>query len=266
MLKTRCVSTHPSDFSTEDVNEYIRDTLQIAREARDVPGILDKREDSQEELERIAFLSKALPLLQNMKNHPFAQNQNVDIVRQGLDTIVPFRGESCVGDRMTCCGSCSRMCFGRCVQDILNTISMKAFNIYVGITSREEATAVERACFDVLMWPNATYSTLNTAMQGVISENRKKGVRHCADYAPYLPRNGNHYVNVNKETGKIDYVDWPGSGLCPYCMPSTTYYRYSDATRAQRAQRAIQRGEEYQKRMDGTRKRGRPRKDESINR
>lgn len=265
MQRNKCISGHKEFHTVDEVDEYIYEVICHAIEVRNIPGILEHKEDDWEEIQRIKTLTGGLPLLKNMRDHPFVQANKEDIttVRIGLDTIVPFRLKNCPQGPLTCCGMCTRMCPYRCVQDVLNKISTYAYSVYVGLVSREEASAKERVCFDLLMNPETAYSTLCKASDDLYyAETQSKTLNPKGmDYAPTINRR-----DYDKETGEIPYVDWPDSGLCPYCVPPTTTIRVSKSSRERRREAAIRRSEKYRAKMDGEVKRGRPRKDEPRDR
>lgn len=253
--RSKCISMHKGDLTFDDAAEYVSEVLQHAREVRSTPGILEPKENDWEEVERLKTLAGGLPVLSNLRYHPFVQGQDLEVIRQGFDTIVPCRIGSCSRSTMLCCGVCIYPCVNRCALDVLHKVCMYAYNIYMGTISREEATAKERACFDIIMAPNTTYRKL------VNSVSDLGDLRW--DYAPQIDK---YDRKVDSETGQILYTEWPNAGLCPYCIPATTVVRTSETTRAKRAENAIRKSEEYNRRISREVKRGRPRKGESRTR
>lgn len=143
---------------------------------------------------------------------------------------IPFRGGECSYTRK-CCGTCTRKCYRRCIQDCLHRLWI--WNQMVQSTPAEERDRIPLAIrlivnqrFDNhrhLSWcvGEILNQSSNPAMKAYIKQTGERlGVN---DYSPAViidPSTGRRMVD--KTTGEIKLVDWPESGLCPYCLPRVT--------------------------------------------
>ena len=159
----------------------------------------------------------------------------VDLVNAG-NTLedIPFRVQPC-SRSLRCCGSCSRRCYNRCLQDCLhrlymwkklyeNTPENERSNLPLNVrmivkqkfTTREDLSWVVG---DILSRStNSKLDDFMTASKLYTYQNPYK-----VDYAPTPqidPETGKRMVELG--TGKIKYLEWPLSGLCPYCKPDVT--------------------------------------------
>lgn len=192
------------------------------------PKVPKKRYD---ELVKLFVNDKIWDLLklQDMYN---AGNTLKDIIE-----VVPFRNDECTRSRR-CCGVCTRKCHSRCIQDCLNRLYM--WRMLVESTPEEQRDQLPLAIrmivkqnFETLYdlsWnvgeivsrhTNATLNEYMTKNNMYPGENPYK-----LDYSPRVDideTTGKRKIDPN--TGVIKYLDWPKSGLCPFCLPKTTIHR-----------------------------------------
>lgn len=153
----------------------------------------------------------------------YESGNTLDDIRQ----TVPFRGYECTRVRV-CCSECTRVCKYRCIQDSLNRLYMLR-KTYEG---REDAPLAVKM---MLKQNFRTAEELAVTIGDYISTGRNPKVAQYVketgvnpykmSYEPRyrLDEEGNRIVNST--TGEISVLDWPETGLCPYCRPSVTIDR-----------------------------------------
>lgn len=157
---------------------------------------------------------------------------------------IPFRNYGCPRSTLTCCGSCSRKCDCRCPQDVLQRAYMKiAYLLYapnedilaqrlkevpLGIrylyeewTSEEPSYLRIQAQVSELIDPKQ-----NPQLRRIIEEEyHNEDTPERQDYAPTIEYEYDEKSQISKKkvdpaTGVVSYLEWPLSGLCPFCLPS----------------------------------------------
>lgn len=282
-MKNRCCCIILPEWVGEETNsvsnktdEWIREQVKHAIEVMKIPGIYDVRDDAEEDAMRVRTLMYGLPSLLKLKKHPLAKLNEIITIRTLLNSEVPFKLKDCQMF-MCCCGNCGARCNMRCVQDVIHKIYMKAVNIYMGYIPYEKASIEERVCFDALTNSKINYQSLCEILNEFATTNspvaeirlRKEQLgttnkQYNYDYAPYVEREGQSYKNVNKETGEVLFDNWPLSGMCPYCLPSTTVLTRNRNRSLRKARQSLipESKREYKEdfQLDGKRRPGRPRK------
>lgn len=181
-----------------------------------------------------------------------AQAENsIDKSRDSLKTLLPFRIKFCKFSGVKCCGTCTLTCNERCVQDAYTKLG-----IYLTSHCKKPFKDNIKTCdyltqsvYNLLVNPCATYEQLVAMVNQVIgvrqnfqikNRMRELGVRGQEqrrmsvwrlDYAPQpqyyeVGKTGKLMRKVDKATGKILFMDWPTTGLCPYCLPKVTVDRH----------------------------------------
>ena len=157
---------------------------------------------------------------------------------------IPFRNYGCPRSTLTCCGSCARRCDCRCPQDVLQRAYMKiAYLLYApnaeALQSRlKEVPLGVRYLYDEWTAKEPSYLRIQAQVTELIDPKQNKHLRkiieeeyHNADtperqdYAPtveyeYDEKTGKSKKKVDSVTGVVSYLEWPLSGLCPFCLPS----------------------------------------------
>ena len=205
------------------------------------------------ELEEFLATCALAPTEWNLsKLERYAQNSlgpvSLDGLRSSLYLEVPFRVIGCTHGLTGCCGNCTQTCSARCVQDIMHRIFMMCSNLASGrTTAAEEPLAVQlllRTASDFNSNANSKaqesrrYEALTEAITSIISPKYNPALRRTMhelgienpykyNYAPaydtaYSHEKGKWVRQVDKETGIIKLLEWPTSGLCPYCLPRAT--------------------------------------------
>lgn len=174
-----------------------------------------------------------------------------DIRQFFIDSEIPFREMGCARSNMVCCGSCTRMCSKRCPQDVLNRAYLFCGAILDAPTEEirqqryQAATQPVRWLYDELTSETPRYFTIaemikemtspfyNKELERIICEQYgNEDSPHKLDYAPVIEyiektiriRHGQAEKALRKkvdpETGIVSVLDWPRSGMCPFCLPT----------------------------------------------
>ena len=162
-----------------------------------------------------------------------------DLARAGndLQTIsdtIPFRGGPC-SRSIRCCGMCSRQCYTRCVQDCLHrlfmwrklvegTPSTERENLPLGfrliVNQKFESHSQMSWCVGEIL-SRKTNSILKEYMKN--ASLRPEENPYKIDYAPQVevdPHTGKR--KCDPLTGELCIMEWPRTGLCPFCLPNVT--------------------------------------------
>lgn len=169
---------------------------------------------------------------------------SIDKSRETFKTYLPFRIKFCKYSGIKCCGTCTLSCRERCVQDIYTKLG-----IYLESHCKRPFKDNIKTCdyltqsiYNLLTNPCATYEQLvamvnqvigvrqNSQIKNHMKEQRRMDVWRL-DYAPQpqyyeVGKTGKLMRKVDKATGKILFMDWPATGLCPYCLPKVTVDRH----------------------------------------
>ena len=161
-----------------------------------------------------------------------------------LTKQIPFRNYGCPRSTLTCCGSCSRKCDCRCPQDVLQRAYMK---IAPFLYTRDDemrrlrlmgAPLSIRYLYEEWVAPEPSYLRIQALVTEIIDPKQNKQLQKIIeeeyhnmdtperlDYAPtleyeYDEKTQTTRKKVDKDTGVVAYLEWPLSGLCPFCLPS----------------------------------------------
>lgn len=171
--------------------------------------------------------------LMSLKDMHEAGNTLADI-----EQVVPFRGGQCPRTRR-CCGDCVRQCYYRCVQDCLHRLW--TWNKMVESTPEAERERIPLAIRLIVNQEFESHQHLSWCVGEILSRKTNAQLKEYMeraeltnyshpyrnDYGPTVaidPATGRRMVNPI--TGKIKLLDWPESGLCPYCLPNVTVDRH----------------------------------------
>lgn len=191
-----------------------------------------------------------LPTINIMKDSEYCRG-SIQEIRTKMYKHFPLRRSPCPYGGMRCCGSCIRSCGNRCVMDsynkccqvllhgmtsegVLDISKLRMDNMYVKII------------YDTLCNPETSYYTLTATAAAIITkETNPKVAQVLGMFDEKNVRRENHPFSydyspeeqtwVNPKTGKIrrttdsngyiQFIDYPRSGLCAYCMPKNTIDR-----------------------------------------
>ena len=154
-----------------------------------------------------------------------------------ITEVVPFRRPTCTRS-LKCCGVCTRQCYSRCIQDCLHRVYM--WRKMVESASEEQLRNIPQSIKYVVNQKFETLEDLSWVVGEIISRNSNSKLKsymssaqlrpeenpYKLDYAPtpsINPMTGKR--EVDHTTGSIKILQWPESGLCPYCLPRVTVDR-----------------------------------------
>lgn len=188
------------------------------------------------------------------------------------ESNVPFRYAGCSRGSLACCCCCTRLCNQRCPQDVMHRAYLFCGNILSARTPEEVAERYSRAelavrlLYDELTSEHPRYvaiSAMVTEMSTPVFNKKLEqyiidtgGVEspYKMDYAPvlvYEPEQIEHpngYIEtrwrkkVDPETGNVAYIAWPGSGMCPFCLPTGLVDRRRKANTTRKRGKKNERG------------------------
>lgn len=167
--------------------------------------------------------------LQDMAN---AGNTLEDIIQ-----VVPFRGEPCKRS-MKCCGQCTRQCSNRCIQDCLH-------RLYMWRKLYENTPAMEREKLPlnirmIVVQKFNNHEELSWAIGDILSRKTNSELKEYMENASLRPEENPYKIDyapqveidlhtgkriVDPDTGELHILEWPRSGLCPFCLPRVTVDR-----------------------------------------
>ena len=161
-----------------------------------------------------------------------------------LTKQIPFRNYGCPRSTLTCCGSCSRKCDCRCPQDVLQRAYMKIAPLLYAPNEdvlRERLQSVPlgiRYLYEEWVAEEPSYLRIQAQVTELIDPKQNKQLAKIIkeeyhnvdtperlDYAPTIEYEYNEKTQVtrkkvDKDTGVVAYLEWPLSGMCPFCLPS----------------------------------------------
>lgn len=151
--------------------------------------------------------------------------ENLSEVRYVLAKEVPFKLECC-NSPLKCCGTCTKRCKIRCVQDVLyrfwSMLQGNPNNTYTiaarGLLSRDRVTYEQ---LRILVEDQLCIKTHAKLKEYSKNFNKAEGFMdnpYRYSYEPKRIRDSNGTV-TDPLTGEIQLYNWPKTGLCPYCLP-----------------------------------------------
>lgn len=183
---------------------------------------------------------------------------SINTIRDNLYLRYPLRPSPCPYGGMRCCGSCVRSCTVRCAMDSYNKCSqvlLHAMNTEGKFdVKRMHSSILAKEVYGVLSNPDTTYERLTSTANAIITKCTNPKVAQALSYYDNknLKRENHPYsfdyspeerLWTNPKTGKlrrvvdsqgyIQFIDYPDSGLCAYCLPRNTIDR-SRLTKAER--------------------------------
>lgn len=170
-----------------------------------------------------------------------------DIRSHFLETEqIPFRNYGCPRAGLVCCGTCSRKCDCRCPQDVLQRAYMKIAHMLYAYERGDQrslymycklAPLGVRYLFEEWISANPSYFRIQAQVAELIDPRKNKELQRIIkeeyhgedtpekqDYAPvieyeYDSKTGATKKKVDEKTGAVSYLEWPLSGMCPFCLP-----------------------------------------------
>ena len=153
-----------------------------------------------------------------------------------------YRAAGCNRARRCCC-TCTKLCMHRCLHDCfvrlwlwkreldsLGIVTMQpsaAGQHLVSAASPYFATqcAVLNVYTSYRQLSQVIGSTVSARMNTYIREAQARGGTNlnAMDYSMQLKLNAKGKPIADPETGKLEVLYWPQSGLCPFCLPDRSY-------------------------------------------
>lgn len=153
-----------------------------------------------------------------------------------------YRAAGCNRARRCCC-TCTKLCAHRCLHDCfvrlwlwkreldsLGIVTMQpsvAGQKLVSAASPYFATqcAVLNVYTSYRQLSQVIGSTVSARMNTYIREAQARGGTNlnAMDYSMQLKLNAKGKPIADPETGKLEVLYWPQSGLCPFCLPDRSY-------------------------------------------
>lgn len=153
-----------------------------------------------------------------------------------------YRAAGCNRARRCCC-TCTKLCAHRCLHDCfvrlwlwkreldsLGIVTMQpsvAGQKLVSAASPYFATqcAVLNVYTSYKQLSQVIGSTVSARMNTYIREAQARGGTNlnAMDYSMQLKLNAKGKPIADPETGKLEVLYWPQSGLCPFCLPDRSY-------------------------------------------
>ena len=153
-----------------------------------------------------------------------------------------YRAAGCNRARRCCC-TCTKLCTHRCLHDCfmrlwlwkreldsLGIVTMQpsvAGQKLVSAASPYFATqcAVLNVYTSYRQLSQVIGSTVSARMNTYVREAQARGGTNlnAMDYSMQLKLNAKGKPIADPETGKLEVLYWPQSGLCPFCLPDRSY-------------------------------------------
>lgn len=160
-----------------------------------------------------------------------------------------YRAVGCNRTRKCCC-TCTRLCVHRCLHDCfvrlwlwkreLDSLGVATSPAQLSqLGERDGSTRLVSAASPYFATQCAVLnvytsyrqlsqvisSTISARMNTYIQEVRARGGTNlnAMDYSMQLKLNAKGKPIADPETGKLEVLYWPQSGLCPFCLPDRSY-------------------------------------------
>lgn len=146
-----------------------------------------------------------------------------------------YRAAGCNRARRCCC-TCTKLCVHRCLHDCfvrlwlwkreLDSLGIVTMRL-VSAASPYFATqcAVLNVYTSYRQLSQVISSTVSARMNTYIREAQARGGTNlnAMDYSMQLKLNAKGKPIADSDTGKLEVLYWPQSGLCPFCLPDRSY-------------------------------------------
>lgn len=170
---------------------------------------------------------------------------------EDIQQVVPFRGGPCVRT-LQCCSVCTRVCHTRCIQDCMTRLYM--WQQIFKNTPKEERDKLPLNIRMISVQKFESWQHLSDTVGEMISKKNNPSLRGYTyathpqklSYEPAFEIDEHSgRPKSDPTTGEYKIIKWPKSGLCPYCLPSTTVdgYVLRELRKKERKEYAAVRGE-----------------------
>lgn len=168
--------------------------------------------------------------IRNLAERYLERDVPIYLVRQELaESHIPFKGETGNACAMICCAACTRRCPQRCPQDVL----LRAY--LLGGNPPEGAPLAYKLLHQALEAEKPRYDVIAAMIKDIVGAGPPE--MYLMDYSPAvamemfrrtMPDGTVREVYrpvADFTTGELKILDWPMTGMCPFCLPSGTIDR-----------------------------------------
>lgn len=172
-----------------------------------------------------------------LKTHCELPERELELGETGSPLL--YRVTGCNRARRCCC-TCTKLCAHRCLHDCfvrlwlwkreldsLGIVTMGPGQKLVSAASPYFATqcAVLSVYTSYKQLTQVIGSTVSARMNTYIREAQARGGTNlnAMDYSMQLKLNAKGKPIADPDTGKLEVLYWPQSGLCPFCLPDRSY-------------------------------------------
>lgn len=153
-----------------------------------------------------------------------------------------YRAAGCNRARRCCC-TCTKLCTHRCLHDCFMRLWLWKRELdSLGIVTMQPSVAGQKlvsaaspyfATQCAVLNVYTSYRQLSQVIGSTVSARMNTYVREAQarggtnlnsmDYSMQLKLNAKGKPIADPETGKLEVLYWPQSGLCPFCLPDRSY-------------------------------------------
>lgn len=209
-VKNRCLCI-PS-FKWEDkkkLQEYISAKAILLKDSAKCTDIMDR--------------GRGLTSLLDLKETHWS-SESIERTRALIQEEIPFRTQMCT-KVVNCCGLCTIKCLHRCVQDVYQRLYSVVFKLHIGLVTEEEVSRDILAAYKTMCDPRTSYEELVETVNAFIEKEEEHYANYTCEEEYYQTKTGTYRKRTNPETGEVMLLNWPVSGLCPFCVPRVLYYK-----------------------------------------
>lgn len=153
-----------------------------------------------------------------------------------------YRAAGCNRARRCCC-TCTKLCAHRCLHDCFVRLWLWKRELdSLGIVTMQPSVAGQKlvsaaspyfATQCAVLNVYTSYKQLSQVIGSTVSARMNTHIReaqarggtnlNAMDYSMQLKLNAKGKPIADPETGKLEVLYWPQSGLCPFCLPDRSY-------------------------------------------
>lgn len=153
-----------------------------------------------------------------------------------------YRAAGCNRARRCCC-TCTKLCAHRCLHDCFVRLWLWKRELdSLGIVTMQPSVAGQRlvsaaspyfATQCAVLNVYTSYRQLSQVISSTVSARMNTHIREAQargstnlnsmDYSMQLKLNAKGKPIADPDTGKLEVLYWPQSGLCPFCLPDRSY-------------------------------------------
>lgn len=175
--------------------------------------------------------------------------RELELVESEVGSPLLYRAVGCNRARKCCC-TCTRLCAHRCLHDCfvrlwlwkreLDSLGVATSPVQLsqpaqpgGSTRLVSAASPYFATQCAVLNVYTSYRQLSQVIGSTVSARMNTHIReaqarggtnlNAMDYSMQLKLNAKGKPIADPETGKLEVLYWPQSGLCPFCLPDRSY-------------------------------------------